>query len=207
MLPKVYMRVRADLVCLAIIAASWSRPSVSTASPIADLEWSEDGDFFAFKTSYQLTDSDLSVLAAREDKGWHLGWFLQDRVWVAGDHNVLGLPDISDALIAATMPRRRVGSRRIIVGGPDQSHPRHCECSRGRAGASDPSADRNGRLRISGPPATPLVKLPQTDDRPKVPVVPRTCRHRRARRGTGESPCTAPGAGTVGRRAMRRHGS
>ena len=67
--------------------------SIAPASPIRifDRQFSEGQ--FEF-----LSNEDLAVLASRDDRGWHLGWFARDGEWADDLQIFPGLPDIAESL-------------------------------------------------------------------------------------------------------------
>jgi hypothetical protein len=60
---------------MAVGLVAWLIPASATAGPITDLSPDLIGEGFVLHLGYSLTPEDLLILATRDDRGWHLGWF------------------------------------------------------------------------------------------------------------------------------------
>jgi hypothetical protein len=74
--------------------------SIATASPIRISDRQFNEGHFEF-----LSNENLAVLASRNDRGWHLGWFARDGEWDDDLQIFTNLPDVAESLNDAAMGR------------------------------------------------------------------------------------------------------
>jgi len=78
------------LLVTCAVALAVALPSTLLAKSI-DLDTMSAGDVLVVNAHHELTYDDLLVLAARDDNGWHLGWF-KHKVGASSTEPAGGLP-------------------------------------------------------------------------------------------------------------------
>jgi hypothetical protein len=86
------------LLLTCAVALAVAVPSTSLAKSI-DLDTMSAGDVLVVNAHHELTYDDLLVLAARDDNGWHLGWF-KHKEGASSTQSGAGLPSAIELVTA-----------------------------------------------------------------------------------------------------------